>query len=199
MIVKPFLWQAWSLSFGLILLAAGSCWAGEVSGTVRDAEGRLLRDTVVFVVGVRAGSAPSRPVVMDQRRRTFIPHVMVVQLGTTIEFPNNDTVYHNVFSYREGKKFDLGLYPVGTTRREVMSKPGLVRLFCNIHSNMSAYIWVIENPYFSQTGEDGVFHLRSVPPGSYTVRFWHAKAGSVTREVQVRTGETREDAILGGS
>jgi hypothetical protein len=136
---------------------------------------------------------------MDQRRRTFIPHVMVVQLGTTVEFPNNDTVFHNVFSYREGKKFDLGLYPVGTTRREVMSKPGLVRLFCNIHSNMSAYIWVIENPYFDQTGEDGTYRLRNVPPGTYTVRFWHSKEGSITREVRVGAGEAREDAVLDGS
>jgi len=187
--------------FGLLLLAfgTGSAWSGEIVGTVRGRDGRPLRDAVVFVVGVQAGTPPRRPVVMDQRRRTFIPHVMVVQLGTTVEFPNNDSVYHNVFSFREGKRFDLGLYPVGSTRREVMSKPGLVRLFCNIHSNMSAYIWVVENPYFFQTAEDGSYRLQNVPPGSYTVRFWHAKEGTTTEQLQVKAGETRHDATLDGS
>jgi plastocyanin len=183
----------------LAALTAGAARAGEIAGTVRGRDGHPLRDAVVFVVGVQAGTPPRRAVVMDQRKRTFIPHVMVVQLGTTIEFPNNDTVYHNVFSFREGKRFDLGLYPVGTTRREVMSKPGLVRLFCNIHSNMSAFIWVVENPYFCQTGEDGAFRLEGVPTGSYTVRFWHAKEGSTTHQLEVRAGATREDVTLDGS
>jgi plastocyanin len=183
----------------LAAMGSGVAWAGEATGTVRGRDGHPLRDAIVFVVGVQAGTPPRRPAVMDQRRRTFIPHVMVVQLGTTIEFPNHDTVFHNVFSYREGKRFDLGLYPVGATRREVMSKPGLVRLFCNIHSNMSAYIWVVENPYFCQTGEDGVFRLVGVPPGTYTVRFWHAKEGSTMRQLHVKSGETREDVTLDGS
>jgi plastocyanin len=90
--------------------------AGELVGRVT-AGGKNVRDAVLFIEGVRAGSPPARPVVIDQQRRKFIPHVTAVLVGTAVLFPNNDTVFHNVFSYREGKRFDLGLYPVGATRR----------------------------------------------------------------------------------
>jgi plastocyanin len=186
-------------TLGLLLFLAGlaPARAGDVIGSVRGANGRPLQDVVVFVKGVRAGTPPRQARVLDQKHRTFIPHIMVVQLGTTVLFPNHDTVFHNVFSYREAKRFDLGLYPVGAVRRVLFDEPGLVRIFCNIHSNMSAYIWVVENPYFDQTGRDGAFRLQNVPPGTYTVVFWHPKAGELTRQIRVGAGETRQDERLG--
>jgi plastocyanin len=182
----------------LWMAGAAAAFAGEVAGTIRGPDGRPLRDAVVFVTGVRTAAPARRTWTMDQRRRTFIPHVMVIQLGDTVLFPNNDTVFHNVFSFREGKRFDLGLYPVGTTERQVFDTPGLARLFCNIHSNMSAYIWVVENPYFGQTGTDGAYRLRNVPPGRYTIRVWHARAGERLEAAVVETGETRLDVELRG-
>src|SRR5205085_10932427 len=116
--------------------------------------------------------------VMDQRNRTFIPHVMAVQVGTQVQFPNHDTVFHNVFSYREGKRFDLGLYPVGKTRIVTFDRPGLVRIFCNIHSNMSAFLWVLENSYFAVTDRSGQFRIDDVPAGERVVRVWHERLGS---------------------
>lgn len=121
---------------------------------------------------------------MDQRNRTFIPHVMAVQLGTRVEFPNHDVVFHNVFSFREGKRFDLGLYPVGSTKVVTFDRPGLVRIFCNIHSNMSAFVWVVENPYFGVTDRAGRFRISDVPEGARVLQVWHERLGS--RQVSVR-------------
>jgi plastocyanin len=160
----------------------GTARAGEVVGEVT-AGGRPVRDAVLFVEDLRSPPVSARAV-MDQRHRTFIPHVMAVQLGTRVEFPNNDTVYHNVFSTREGKPFDLGLYPVGTTQPKTFRKPGLVRIFCNIHANMSAFIWVVENSYFAQTDREGRFRINGVPAGAHTFHVWHEKLG--TRRVSLR-------------
>ena len=124
----------------LLLLDAGclAASAGDLSGRVT-AGGRPVRDAVVFVEDLRTAPVERRAV-LDQYNRTFVPHVMVVQAGTRVDFPNHDTVFHNVFSYREGKRFDLGLYPVGKIRVQRFDQPGLMRIFCNIHSNMSAFI-----------------------------------------------------------
>jgi hypothetical protein len=136
--------------------------------------------------------------VMDQRRRTFIPHVMAVQIGTRVEFPNNDFVYHNVFSTREGKPFDLGLYPVGRTREVVFRQPGLIRIFCNIHSNMSAFIWVVENGYFTVTDRTGRFRIPDVPAGSRAIRVWHERLGTRLLTVDVpAVGSVPLDVKLG--
>jgi plastocyanin len=155
---------------------------GELSGQVT-AGGRPVREAVVYVDELRTGRADRRAR-MDQVNRTFIPHVMAVQFGTRVDFPNHDTVFHNVFSFREGKRFDLGLYPVGTTRPVYFDQPGLVRIFCNIHSNMSAFIWVLENPYFFVTDRSGRFRITNVPAGERVVRVWHERLG--TRRLSVR-------------
>jgi plastocyanin len=184
---------------GCVLAAV--CWraasAGELAGRVT-AGGRGVREAVVFIDGVKAGSPSRQTKMMDQRRRTFRPHVMAVLLGTTVLFPNHDTVFHNVFSYREGKRFDLGLYPVGTTQRVRFDQPGLVKIYCNIHSTMSAFIWVLENPYFSVSDESGAYRIEGIPAGSYTVRAWHEKLGERTYSVRVpASGLTSLDAALG--
>src|SRR5947209_17701907 len=151
-------------SFSLALFLSANCLtarAGDLAGRVTSG-GHPVRDEVVFVDDLRTPPTERRAK-LDQYNRTFVPHVLVVQAGTRVDFPNNDTVYHNVFSYREGKRFDLGLYPVGTTQVKRFDQPGLMRIFCNIHSNMSAFIWVIGNPYFAKTDKAGRFRLTGVP------------------------------------
>jgi plastocyanin len=180
----------------LSLLLAPQVWAGELTGRVTTG-GKGVREAVIFVEGVRAGSPPSRPVVIDQRRRRFLPHVAAIPVGTTVLFPNNDTVYHNVFSYREGKRFDLGLYPVRATRRVLFDQPGLVKIYCNIHSNMSAFIWVLENPYFAVTDEKGGYRIAGLPAGSYRIRVWHERLGERTLTAQApATGSETLDVPL---
>jgi len=171
-------------SLGLAVLLSTSCLtasAGELTGRVTSG-GHPVRDAVVFVEDLSSPPAERRAK-MDQHNRTFDPHVMVVQAGTRVDFPNHDTVFHNVFSYREGKRFDLGLYPVGTRRVKRFDQPGLLRIFCNIHSNMSAFIWVVGNPYFAKTDRAGRFRITGVPAGQRTVRVWQERLG--TRHLSV--------------
>jgi plastocyanin len=167
----------YSLGAALLLgVSAGPARAGDLVGTVT-AGRRPVRDAVLFVEALREPPVHAHAV-MDQRRRTFLPHVLVVQLGTRVDFPNHDCVFHNVFTTRDGKPFDLGLYPVGTTKQVTLRQPGMVRLFCNIHSNMSAFIWVVENGYFAVTDREGRFRIAGVPAGARVVRVWHERLGS---------------------
>jgi hypothetical protein len=98
--------------------------------------------------------------------------VLAVRAGTTVDLPNNDRVFHNVFSFHDGKRFDLGLYPVGTSRQVRFDEPGLSRVFCNIHPNMSAYVKVVDSPYFAVSDREGRFTIASVPRGTYTYHAW---------------------------
>src|ERR1043166_5537568 len=112
------------------------------------------------VVWLDAPNAPHstdrrRRIVLDQKNLDFSPHVLVVRVGTTVEFPNNDRVFHNVFSFHDGKTFDLGLYPVGALKRVLFDKPGLSRIFCNIHPNMAAYVMAVDTPYFGVSDKTG--------------------------------------------
>jgi plastocyanin len=155
----------------------------EVVGTVR-VGGRPKSDAVVWLdVANGPGLAqphPSKKIVLDQRTSTFYPHVLAVQAGATVDLPNNDRVFHNVFSFHDGKKFDLGLYPVGTVRRVTFDQPGLSRIFCNIHPNLAAYVMAVETPYFSVSDEQGRFTIASVLPGSYTYHAWRSGGPDLT-------------------
>ncbi len=159
--------------------------AAELTGSAL-ASGKPALNTVVWLESSDAAPLAPQPakVVLDQRNLTFLPHVLAVRVGTTVEFPNNDKVFHNVFSFRDGKKFDLGMYPKGASKRIVFDRPGLARLFCNIHPNMAAYVMAIDTPYFAVTNDRGTFSIADVPPGRYTYHAWRPGAqplpGSVT-------------------
>ena len=153
----------------------------DLHGTARVGDGPA-RDAVVWLDAPYArppatGRAAPR-VVLDQRNLSFSPHVLVVRVGTTVDFPNNDRVFHNVFSFRDGKRFDLGMYPVGTLRQVVFDQPGLSRIFCNIHPNMAAYVIVVDSPYFARADESGAFTIAAVPPGNYTYHAWRPGAAA---------------------
>jgi len=144
----------------------------DVRGSAR-ANGRLQPNTVVWLEAPHAARPPSAAkVVLDQRNLNFYPRVLAVQVGTTVDFPNNDRVFHNVFSFRDGKRFDLGMYPVGTLRRVTFDKPGLSRLFCNIHPNMAAYVMAVDTPYFGVADAQGAFTIPAVPRATYTSHTW---------------------------
>ncbi len=129
-----------------------------------------------------ADAEPQRAT-MDQRNETFVPHVLALTVGTTVDFPNSDHTYHNVFSLRGPKPFDLGRYAAGRSRSVRFDRPGIVRVFCEIHSHMSAFILVFSHRYFAVTGADGRYQISRVPPGRYTLVAWNE--GSVRESRQI--------------
>jgi hypothetical protein len=129
--------------------------------------------------------APARRPQMVQKNEAFVPHVLAVLAGSTVEFPNEDDFYHNVFSVVAGDRFDLGRYAQGRTARQTLTKPGEVIVRCEIHSDMKAYILVLPNPFFTVPEADGRFEIRDVPPGSYSVKAWHPTLGEQTRTLTV--------------
>ena len=173
-------------------LVAGMVWAlpalasaGDLSGVAR-AGGKPVQHAVVWLeVGRPEAFAQKSRIVMDQRNLTFYPHVLVVRVGTTVDFPNSDKVFHNVFSFRDGKKFDLGMYPTGTSKRIVFDRPGLARLFCNIHPNMAAYVMALDTPYYAMSDETGAFTIAKVPSGTYTYRAWRPGGQPISGSVTV--------------
>jgi plastocyanin len=122
---------------------------------------------------------------LDQRNETFVPHVLAIVAGTTVDFPNNDKTYHNVFSLSATKPFDLGRYAAGGTKSVKFDRPGIVRVFCDIHSHMSAFILVFSHRHFAVTDDDGRYRLDNVPPGTYTVVSWNEATPSESRRVVI--------------
>lgn len=131
---------------------------------------------------------PARAV-MDQRNERFVPHVLAVMVGTVVDFPNSDQTYHNVFSLSRARRFDLGRYAAGRSKSVRMDRPGIVRVFCDIHSHMNAFVLVFAHPFFDVTDVDGRFELPNLPPGTYTVVGWYEGEPRVIRPVTVPPGE----------
>ena len=130
---------------------------------------------------------------MLQKRKQFIPHLLAIPVGTTVEFPNLDPIFHNAFSNIDGQPFDVGLYPPGATRQVLFRRPGVVRIFCNIHQSMSAVIVVAPTPWIAVTDRSGSFSMEGVEPGKYTLRFFHERAtqqtlDALTRKIEVPAG-----------
>jgi len=166
----------------------GSSISGEIEVRgVRDA-----RDVVVFLENVDGNFTPpaDKPSI-DQKNLIFNPHVLPVLVGTTVEYPNNDNVMHNVFSPSKAKKFNLGTYGSGEVREVTFEKPGIVTILCNVHTEMSAYIVILKNPYFSLTGPKGDFTISNIPPGTYTVKTWHEKLKEQEQEITLNHDESK--------
>jgi plastocyanin len=152
-------------------------WAGSAADPssfviwVDDIEGRFV--------------APPQPAAMNQRGLRFVPHVLAVQVGTTVVFPNADPMWHNVFSISEAKRFNLGMYGRGTIRQMTFDKPGVVELLCNVHLEMDGYIVVVKNPYFAQTGSSGTYQIAGVPSGRHRLRCWRERLPPQEKNVEV--------------
>ncbi len=184
----------------LLLAAPTVLLAGELTGTV-SVRGVRSPENVVIYLGNKVPQdqlpVPAENPVMDQRKLTFIPHVMCVPLGSTVDFPNDDEVPHNVFSPSPVKKFNLGTYKAGVVKQVTFDKAGLVPLLCTIHPEMSAFILVLETPHFAITGEDGTYRISGIPAGSYKVKTWHEKLKPAVNTVEIpETGDVTLDLSL---
>jgi len=150
-----------------------------------------LRHGVVYLETAPRGAFEERETgraVMDQRNETFVPHVLAVTVGTVVDFPNSDKTFHNVFSYSRPQRFDLGRYAVGRSKSVRFDRPGVVRVFCDIHSHMNAFILVFSHPFFDVTDAEGRFRLDNIPAGTYTVVGWYEGDPRTSRAVTVPPG-----------
>lgn len=176
---------------GLGVLVCLAVVCGSVCATGHELRGRASAksrpepDAVIWIDVPHVDARRTERAVLTQRNLTFLPKSLAVQTGTTLEFPNEDLVFHNVFSFHDGQRFDLGTYPVGTKRRVVFSEAGVSRLFCNIHPHMAGYIVAVDSPLFSTTDQHGQFVIQNVPPGEYTYHAWRPSGRAVTGTIAI--------------
>ena len=172
-------------------LATAGAYPGRVVGIQTDRDTSELDNVIVFVnSATRVESAPRR-VTIRQVNEEFVPHVVAVSAGSTVEFPNDDLIFHNVFSLSRTATFDLGRYPRNTSKARTFTKPGVVKVFCHLHSHMSAIVRVFSHPYFATPDRNGRFTIPDVPAGRHEVTAWHERAGEVTHTATIdRSGTT---------
>jgi plastocyanin len=161
-----------------------------------------LKDFVVYIDQAPATkpAPPAKPVqVVTQKDATFRPHVLPVLVGTTVEWPNRDEIYHNVFSISEAKEFDLGLYKnTDSSKRVTFDKPGRVDIFCSIHKEMHCIVLALQTPYFAAADARNRYVITNVPAGVYKLKAWHERVPSQVKEVTVPAeGEVKVDFVLG--
>ncbi|KHE93668.1 MAG: hypothetical protein K8F52_06040 [Candidatus Scalindua rubra] len=172
---------------------------GIITGKVKCSRVRHSGDAIVYIekVGDNNYDPPTEHGVVDQLNLVFLPHVIAVQKGTTIDFPNSDLVRHNVFSTPDCcTQFNLGTYDIGASKPVTFNESCEIPLLCNVHAEMSAYVVVLDNPYFGVTEKDGSFRIENVPPGAYRLKTWHEKLRSVEQEVKVEGGKTVDVSFL---
>jgi plastocyanin len=191
-----------ALFVGLSLAASAS--AGTVKGRVQvvDKGGRKVRDVsdvVVYVEGVKTRPRPGRATV-TMKGKTFLPRVVAVAVGGTVDFPNQDPIFHNVFSVSGENRFDLDLYKRPKSGSWTFQHPGIVRVYCNIHPQMSAVVLVRDNPHFTKASADGSFVIEDVPAGKYALRAWQERAGEGSVDITVTASdETSAELTLDAS
>jgi plastocyanin len=164
-------------------------------GTVNRGEAPDRRRSVVYLETAPRGAfeqAESVRATMNQRDETFVPHVIAITTGTTVDFPNSDRIYHNVFSLSKPMPFDLGRYAAGRSKAVRFDRPGIVRVFCEIHSHMSAFILVFSHPFFATTDTEGRYRIDNVPPGTYNVVAWNEGNASEPAPTVVPSGGVAE-------
>jgi plastocyanin len=155
-----------------------------------------LENVVLYLEGplkVSEGPFPRRSEAFEptirQVNETFVPQVLAIQTGETVHFPNGDPFFHNVFSLSGARSFDLGRYPKNQVRSVRFDRPGIIKVFCHIHSHMNAVIRVFEHPYFTKAGSDGTFSIAYVPEGTYTLVAWHDRLKLQRQVIRVQPGE----------
>jgi plastocyanin len=179
----------------LVLLAA-PVFAGDISGIakIQDRRGKninLIKDpAVVYLVGKAPIPDKLRNAnyIMSTKNKQFSPRLMIVPKGAEVLFPNNDPIIHNVFSVSGKNRFDGGRYGKGEGATHRFQYPGMVRIYCNVHHQMNAVIFITDNPWFAYVAESGSFRIKDVPPGQYKITLLHRLAGNTTRDVVVSQG-----------
>lgn len=163
--------------------------ANALPGGAAPARG-LVTDAVVYLARIPAATesalvrTPRPRAQLAQQREAFVPRVVVVTRGGAVDFPNRDPIYHNVFSLSPTKRFDLGKYRQGRSKTVRFDRAGLVKVYCDIHAEMEAFVLVVPNHAFAQAGSDGSFELPDLPAGGYELRAWHPDLSEITRTVQ---------------
>lgn len=173
----------------VLLLAAAAADAGTVRGRLEVSEkgGRKAADVADAVVWVEGPAVRPRPAsaTVVMKDKAFVPRVVVVPVGGSVAFPNQDPIFHNVFSVSGENRFDLDLYKKPRSGAWTFRQPGLVRVFCNIHPQMSAYVLVRDNPFWARPAADGSFEIAGVPAGDWVLKAWHERSGESARPVSV--------------
>jgi plastocyanin len=166
-------------------------------GTMQLAPESELRHVVVYLKDAPATPVHAMHAEIRQTNENFVPRVVAVPVGSTVDFPNDDPIYHNVFSLSRTKTFDLGRFPKGKSRGVLFDKPGVVKVFCQIHSHMSATVMIFNHPWFAIPDEKGGFDLSGMPPGDHQITAWHERLGDTTLQVHVDPGRpTTVDFVL---
>lgn len=187
---------------GALLLLAGASRAGDIKGKVSVQGIKSAENIAVYVDAIpdKKFENPTTKPVMDQTKMTFSPHVMVVQVGTTVEFLNSDSVGHNVYwpSISGNKKLahNLGTWPKGEKKSFQFSDVGVASLLCNVHPEMNGYVVVVPTPYFAVTDKNGNYEIKNVPPGKYTLKTWSEEGKVTTQAVEVEAGGTTADLTV---
>lgn len=176
-------------------LATAGVYPGRHVGIQGERDTSELDNVVVFVNASLRVDSPPRQVTIRQTNEEFVPHVVAVTVGSTVEFPNDDLIFHNVFSLSRTATFDLGRYPRNTSKARTFTKPGIVKVFCHLHSHMSAIVRVFPHPYFASPDRTGRFTIPGVPAGRVEVTAWHERAGEVTQSATIEAGGTTELAF----
>jgi plastocyanin len=172
-----------------------------VAGSGKKGKARDASNVVIWLAPAEGTVVPPPPSPaakrprLTQRNKSFEPHVLVVRVGSLVEFPNRDPFFHNVFSLFEGKRFDLGLYEAGSTREVLFDKLGVSYIFCNIHAEMSAVVVAVNTPYFAVSNPRGELVIPNVAPGRYTLKVWYdgvpaETLTAMTREITVSEGSS---------
>jgi len=188
----------------LACFQAASVYAGSITGTISvvDKAGHKATDVADAVVYLDGLKTPAKPVkaTIAMKGKTFTPHILVVPTGSTVDFPNEDPIFHNAFSVSGDNHFDLDLYKRPKTKSWVFDHPGVVRVFCNIHPQMSAIVLVRDSPFFTRPAADGTFTIADVPPGKYVLKGWHERGGDASIEVTVPLqGDANAGLVLDAS
>jgi hypothetical protein len=182
--------------------AGGDAYAGRRYKFVERLDYDQLRDFVVYIDQSFPGATftpPAMPAIIRQKEASFVPHVLPILVGTTVEWPNMDEIYHNVFCMAETKPFNLGLYSSEQPAKQIVfDKLGQADVFCSIHTKMHCIVLVLANPWFAVADDKGRYVIRNVPAGTYPLRAWHERVPPQTREITVPAeGEVTADFILG--
>ncbi|MFQ5862651.1 MAG: carboxypeptidase regulatory-like domain-containing protein [Candidatus Brocadiales bacterium] len=177
-----------TLAVSIVFPLAASA-GGTISGTVSAPRSKYKKDCVVYIENIAGEHSPTGGARIDQEGLVFIPHVLPIVKGTTVEFLNHDDVLHNVFSPDEiAEKFNLGTWPPGEIKTYTFDKVGSAALLCNVHTEMEGYVVVLQNPCFAKTDKDGNYTIENVPPGSYTLSVWNKKYKTVSQQIEVTEG-----------
>jgi len=199
--LRKFYTIIFSIGFLIFLYLQGPAFAGNIKGALKVKGLRTPENILVYLSKAppAAEDLSKAKFVMDQRNLEFVPQVLPILVGATVDFPNNDKVDHNVFSMSRTKKFNLGSYTAGESKSVVFDKPGIVELRCDVHAEMAAYILVMKNPYFAVTDKQGQFEIpdsshleqtgltgvKDLAPGKYFIKSWHQKLKSQKQAVVV--------------